>query len=245
MPGLPTLVLVHGGTFTSLMWSDVRAHLRAPSIAVDLPGRRYRPADLGRVGREDWVRSVVADLDAVGLDSAVLVGHSSAGYVIPGVAATRPAVVRGLVFVAATVPAEGMRPVDFLRPDLHRLAVDTRDVVVEQATGRTLGGLVDGEPPVDTDLEIVENGPRLGLEAPGPLFEPFSWAGFPSQLPRLFVRCSADRVITPEMVETMVANMGGAEIVDVEAGHSVARTAPAELASVLDRFARRLADTGS
>ena len=41
-----TAVLVHGGTFTSTMWDGVRSHLSVRSLAVDLPGRRYKPADL-------------------------------------------------------------------------------------------------------------------------------------------------------------------------------------------------------
>lgn len=229
-----TLVLVHGGTFTSVMWDGVVERLSAPSLAVDLPGRRYRPADLGRVTREDWVASVCDDIEAAGLDDVVLVGHSSGGYVIPGVAARLGTRVQALVFVAATVPAEGRAPVDFLRPDLRSLAIDTRDVVVADATGRTLGGLRPGEPPIDTALEVVENGPRLGLEAPGPLFETFTWRGFPRAPARTYVRCLRDKVITSEMVETMVANMGGADVVDIDAGHSVAMSAPAELAAVLD-----------
>lgn len=240
MDRVPTLVLVHGGTFTSCMWDDVLAELTRPAVTIDLPGRRYRPADLGRVGRADWVRSAVADLDESGLDDVVLVGHSSAGYVIPGIATARPGVVRGLVFVAATVPAEGRRPVDFLRDDLRTLALDTRDFVSGQAAGKTIGGLRPGEEPIVTDLEIVENGPRMGLEAPGPLFEPFTWEGFPAHLPRFFVRCRHDRVITPEMVDVMVANMGGAEILDVDAGHRVAATAPAELAARLEACAARV-----
>jgi len=234
-----TIALVHGGTFTSVMWDGVVEHLSTPSLAVDLPGRRYKPADLGLVTRDDWVRSACGDIEAAGLDDVVLVGHSSGGYVIPGVAARLGERIRGLVFVAATVPAEGRAPVDFLRPDLRSLAVETRDLVVTSATGRTLGGLRPNEPPIETDLQVVENGPRMGLEAPGPLFETFTWLGFPRALPRTYVRCLRDKVIPPELVETMVANMGGADVVDIDAGHSVATSAPAELAALIDSCAER------
>jgi len=235
----PTVVLVHGGTFTSRMWDGVREHLRSPSLAVDLPGRRYKPADLGVVKRQDWVDSVICDIQKEGLSDVVLVGHSSGGYVIPGVAtglgAGERARVRSLVFVAATVPAEGKRPVDFLRPDLRTLAVETTDVVILSAKGRTLGGFEEDEHPVETNFEIVENGPRMGLEAPGPLFDSFSWKGFPSHLPRYFVRCTRDKVIPPELVEVMIDNMGGATVIDLYAGHSAARTHPQALAAAIDQ----------
>jgi len=231
-------VLVHGGTLTSTMWDPVRAHLRAPSFAVDLPGRRYKPADLGKVTIADWVASVVADIDEAGLTQVVLVGHSSGGYVLPGVAAAlvaRPApVVRGLVFVSATVPADGERPLDYLRDDIRTLASDHREMTMDSARGKTIGGLRPGEPPIETDLEIVENGPRMGLEAPLVLFEQVSWAGFPAELPRVYVRALRDKVIPPELADRMIAAMGGAQAVDLDAGHRSYDTHPDELAAVID-----------
>lgn len=218
------------------MWDDVGRHLRSPWLAVDLPGRRYRPADLSRVTRDDWILAVQHDIEA--LDDVVLVGHSSGGYVIPGVAARTPEKVRRLVFVAATVPAEGTRPVDYLKPVLKEMTRDSERYLYESTAGRTIGGLRAGEAPVDTELEVVENGPRLGHEAPGPLFAPFTWEGVPRLLPRTFVRCLRDRVIPPELVELMVANMGGADVIDIDAGHDVAAEAPEALAAVLDELTR-------
>jgi pimeloyl-ACP methyl ester carboxylesterase len=234
-----TLVLVHGGTVTSTMWDPVLPHLRAPAIAPDLPGRRHHPADLGRVARADWSAAVADAVVARDLADVVLVGHSSGGYVIPGTAALVPDRVRRLVFIAATVPSEGTRPVDHLKARLTQLALDTEDAMRAGAAGRTLGGLRPGEPPIDTDLEIVENEGRMGLDAPNPLFEPFTWAGVPRAVPRTFVRCVHDRVVTPELVDVMLENMGGAELVDVEAGHEVTYEAPEALAAILDDLADR------
>ncbi|HEY1446082.1 MAG TPA: alpha/beta hydrolase [Acidimicrobiales bacterium] len=232
-------VLLHGGTLTSTMWDPVRSQMAAPSIAVDLPGRRYRPADLAEVTIGDWVSSVVADIEEAALTEMVLVGHSSGGYVLPGVAATLAArstpALRGLVFVSATVPADGERPIDYLRDDIQTLASDHRDLTLESARGRTIGGLRPGEPPIETNLEIVENGPRMGLEAPGVLFEAVSWTGFPADVPRVYVRALRDNVIPPELADRMIAAMGGATVIDLEAGHRSYETNPAELAAVIDK----------
>jgi pimeloyl-ACP methyl ester carboxylesterase len=238
-----TAVLIHGGTLTGLMWEGVRQHLSVPSMAVDLPGRRYRPADLGTVTRGDWVESVYADIIASGFEEVALVGHSSAGYVMPGVAA-RLARSGGprlacLVFVSATVPSEGAAPVDYLRPDIRELAESTRDQVTAMALGRTLGGYGPAEEPVPTELEVVENGPRMGLEAPRPLFEKMSWEGFPTAVPRFYVRCFRDSVIPPDLADVMVENMGGATVVDLDAGHTSFRTHPEELAAVIDACLRQ------
>jgi pimeloyl-ACP methyl ester carboxylesterase len=231
-------VLVHGGTLTSTMWDSVRGRMAAPSLAVDLPGRRYKPADLAQVTIGDWVNSVVADIEQSGLTEVVLVGHSSGGYVLPGVAAALAArpepLLQGLVFVSATVPAHGERPLDYLRDDIRTLASDHRELTLDSARGRTIGGLRPGEPPIETDLEIVENGPRMGLEAPRVLFEPVSWTGFPPEVPRVYVRGLRDKVIPPELADRMIAAMGGAEVIDLDAGHRSYDTHPGELAAVID-----------
>jgi pimeloyl-ACP methyl ester carboxylesterase len=235
-------VLVHGGTLTSTMWEPVRSRLASPSLAVDLPGRRYKPADLAEVTIGDWVTSVVTDIEEAGLTEVVLVGHSSGGYVLPGVAAALAArsvpVLQGLVFVSATVPAHGERPLDYLRDDIRILASDHRELTLESARGRTIGGLRPGEPPIETDLEIVENGPRMGLEAPLVLFEPVSWTGFPTEVPRVYVRALRDKVIPLELADRMITAMGGAEVIDLDAGHRSYDTHPAELAAVIDDFSR-------
>jgi pimeloyl-ACP methyl ester carboxylesterase len=236
---MATLVLVHGGTVTSRMWDPVLPFLRSPALAVDLPGRRYRPADLGAITRADWIEAVACEVDEAGLDDVVLVGHSSGGYVIPGAAARLGAGrVRHLVFIAATVPAEGRRPLDYLKPKLFEIASTTERFQRERASGSTLGNLRPGEPPIDTDLTIVENEGTYGLEAPGPLFEPFTWAGVPSpsKVPRTYVRCTQDRTIPADIAEPMIALLE-AKVVDIDAGHMVSDDAPAELAALLDGFA--------
>jgi pimeloyl-ACP methyl ester carboxylesterase len=233
-----TLLLVHGGTVTSTMWDPVLPHLRTPALAVDLPGRRYNPADLGTITRKDWVSSVVAAIVERDLDHVVLVGHSSAGYVIPEVAGGLPDRVSHLVFVAATVPADGMRPVDFIKPRLRDLAIDHVDSVREMAAGKTLGGLRPGEPPIVTGLEVVENDPRMGLEAPGPLHETYDgWHTIPPGMPKTFIRCAQDRVVKAELVEVMLGHMGEVTLHDIDAGHDVASEAPENLARLLDDIA--------
>jgi pimeloyl-ACP methyl ester carboxylesterase len=231
-------VLVHGGTLTSTMWDPVRSAMASPSVAVDLPGRRYKPADLAEVTIADWVASVVADIEEAGCQDVVLVGHSSGGYVLPGVAAalasrSGPAL-QGLVFVSATVPAHGERPLDYLREDIRTLASDHRELTLDSARGRTIGGLRPGEPAIETNLEIVENGPRMGLEAPLVLFEPVSWTGFPVDVPRVYVRALRDKVIPPELADRMITAMGGAKVIDLDAGHRSYDTHPTELAAVID-----------
>ena len=119
---LPALVLVHGGAHAGDCWDLTinEIHRLAPELdvlAVDLPGRREKPGDLRTLTIEDWVNSVVADVDADGLDDVVIVGHSMAGVTVPGVVTKLGASrVREMIFAAACVPAEGSAMVDVVAP---------------------------------------------------------------------------------------------------------------------------------
>src|ERR1700722_4241358 len=79
-----SIVLIHGGSTTGRYWDLVSAALTHPALAVDLPGRGGRPADLLTVTLEDAVASVTRDTEALGTE-VVLVAHSSGGLVVPGV----------------------------------------------------------------------------------------------------------------------------------------------------------------
>lgn len=110
---MPTAVLVHGAGHDSTVWDGVRAALSHPSVAVDLPGRRSRPADITRVTVASAAASVAAD--APGGD-VVLVGHSVAGTVLPSVAALLGDRVRHLVFVAGITGPDGEPPMELFLP---------------------------------------------------------------------------------------------------------------------------------
>ena len=201
-------------------------HLSTP-LAVDLPGRRYHPADLAAVSVDDWVASLCGDIAAAGLDDVVLVAHSSGGYVLPGCTGAPDRRATGRAGGHATRAGVHLRHGAGRRDESGRLPARRRlppwpwrptDAMVARAAGTTIGGLRAGEPPIETELAIVENGPRMGVEAPR-LLEPVSWAGFPTGVSRTFVRCRRDKVIPPELADQMVANMGGATVVDFDGGH--------------------------
>jgi len=64
---LPGLVLVHGGAHAADCWDLTVEELRRqapdlPVLAVDLPGRAGKPADLASVSIGDCVESVVRTL---------------------------------------------------------------------------------------------------------------------------------------------------------------------------------------
>lgn len=103
VPSRP-LVLLHGQPGSGRDWQAVQEHLEGDFVvtAVDRPGYGSDPAPGG--GFEVNAAAVVADLDARGIDRAVLVGHSYGGGVALATALAAPERVEALVLVASVGP---------------------------------------------------------------------------------------------------------------------------------------------
>ncbi|MET0824955.1 MAG: alpha/beta fold hydrolase, partial [Acidimicrobiales bacterium] len=83
---MTTALLIHGGASTARFWDRVVERVGRAAVAVDLPGRRDRPADLMTVTLDDGAASVAADLAAASPEGpVVVVAHSSGGLVVPRV----------------------------------------------------------------------------------------------------------------------------------------------------------------
>lgn len=109
------IVFVHGGKHDSRYWRPTMDVIteRAPTVqleAVDLPGRQGVPGDMSLAG---CVESAVEQINATGMNSMILVGHSLAGVVVPGIATQLGQQrVRKIVAVACCVPPEGKATAD-------------------------------------------------------------------------------------------------------------------------------------
>ena len=109
----PPVALVHGAAGSHLDWApDLRRLPGARVIALDLPGHGKSTAP-GRDTIGAYARDVVALLDALSIDRAVIVGHSMGGAVAQQIALDWPARVAGLVLLGTG----SKLPVDPTLPD--------------------------------------------------------------------------------------------------------------------------------
>lgn len=115
----PPAVLLHGQPGNSADWSPVTDRLRGRLrvIAPDRPG--YGRTGGRAAGFRENAEAVVALLDRLGVDSAVVAAHSWASGVALAMAAAFPERVRALVLAAPVAP--GMPPDPFDRLLAHRL----------------------------------------------------------------------------------------------------------------------------
>lgn len=95
----PAVVLVHGAGGSHLHWPGPLRRLPDVRVyALDLPGHG-RSGGEGREYVEAYAADVVGFLDALGLEAAILIGHSMGGAIVQRVALDEPRRVAGLVLV--------------------------------------------------------------------------------------------------------------------------------------------------
>ncbi len=230
-------VLVHGGGLDSSCWERLVPLLNGAAYAVDLPGRGVRPADLSRVTVADFADAVTREILYRDLTEVVLVGHSLAGITLPRVAARAGARLRRLVFVSCVVPPHGVSVADVLHtlsPTVAEVAAHIGDDVVG-ADGTLHSDLATAM--FCNDMNHEQRAftlARLVPEAMGVISEPADLSGLREPVPRTYLRLLQDASVTPDAQDQMAANLGNAEIVDLDAGHMAMISRPAELARILN-----------
>lgn len=228
----PTIVLVHGSGHTARVWGDVQAHLRHRSVAVDLPGRADRVADIADVALEAAAASLAADVEASTEGTLVLVGHSAGGIVLPALAARLGSRVAHLVFVAGLSAKHGETVMRTVRPDAEAMLADR--LVAMRA--ESVGCMLDPDPSIP-NVRAIDAKTAAPLDSLNYMEHTVSWDGVPAALPRTFVRCMRDRIQPRALQAALIENCGATDVIDLESGHTPAVAVPAELAAILDRVA--------
>jgi pimeloyl-ACP methyl ester carboxylesterase len=237
------MVLVHGGEGTRIHWWQqvpvLAEHYRC--LTYDMRGFGSSPAGDAHLSDNPLRDDLLGLLAHVGIERAILVGHSMGGLAVSGVSQAHPERVRGLVMsdspfnfataalaewagqMAEKIPAgfnvfEHLYTPDFAsrRPDLYYLynALNRLSIDEEMARGTAAYEAWAAQPLVD-------------------------YRDFP--VPTLFIVGTADELTLPWLVRATAEAVGGAQLVEVPgAGHSAyAEQAEAFNAAVL-RFCRAL-----
>jgi pimeloyl-ACP methyl ester carboxylesterase len=239
-----TYVLIHGGGSTSRFWDRLLPYLEGTVLAVDLPGRADKTADLATLSVEDEAASVVADIEEASLGGPIiLVAHSSGGLVVPDVVAALDGLVSAVVLNAALVPLEGGRGIDCMK-ERHREGL-LLTVSAAQRDGRviTLPGppsdsesfrrAYGGDPLDDDTLSFMVDPLRCVEDTVHHYFQPVHWSKV-ADIPITYVLNERDRPVLPEAQEEMVQRLPPpVTLVRVDSGHLLPVTAPALFGDIL------------
>ena len=242
-----TLVLIHGGGATGAFWDCLVPFLDAPPLAVDLPGRRGRPAALETLTVDEDVASVVADVEAgAPLGPVTLVAHFSGGLVVPGVVAALDGRITGVVLNAALVPAEeecGIACMQERYRDGLRLAVAAAE---QEGRSTTLPAPSDpealrrsygGDPLSDATPAFVADPEPSVADTVHHYLQPVGWSAA-AGIPMTYVLNERDRPVRPDMQEVMVRRLlPPVEVIRLASGHLLPVTSPAVFAQIVNRVA--------
>ncbi len=225
-----TIVLVHGAGCTGDVWHGVRQHLQHPSMAVDLPGRRNRPAPLAQVTIHAAATSAADDVEDATDGRVVLVGHSAGGIVLPALAARLGDRVAHLVFVAGLCARDGERVITAVRPD----AEPAMAAHLDEMRAQHPRGMLDPDPAL-IDMTTLDEATAMPMDSLNYMSQRVSWRGVADGIPRTFVRPLRDRIQPRDLQAQLIEHCGATAVIDIDSGHTPALARPVELAKLLDR----------
>ena len=179
-----------------------------------------------------FVASAVADIEGAGLDDLVVVGHSLAGLVVPGIVAKLGATrVREMVLLAAFVPPQGLSVVDTLRGPLAPLARSAR-TVQRSSIPRALARYAFCNGMTREQREMTLS--RLCGEAASVIFESVDRRDLPGDVPRTWIMTLRDRALSTRQQLTAIESLGGVDtMICIDGCHDVMVSDPAGLAGIL------------
>ena len=239
-----TYVFVHGGGSTARFWDRLLPCVDGPALAVDLPGRNGKHADLATLSVDDEVASVIADIEAAPIaDPIVIVAHSSGGLVVPGVVTGLGDRVARIVLSAALVPEEGGCGIDCMKPRHREGLVASVEAARRDGTVITLPGppadpesfrdAYGGDPLDDDTLAFVLDPLRCVPDTVHHYFQPVHWSAA-AHVPVTYVLNTRDRPIPSETQEAMVKRLPSTtKVLRFDTGHLPPVTHPHEFARVL------------
>ena len=232
------LVLIHGACHDSRCWAPTVtaiAHRRAdvPVLAVDLPGRGRSPVPLGCVDVARCVDEVVRQIDDADLDDVILVGHSLAGVIMPGVAiALGSHRVRRLVFLTCAVPPEGGSVLDVLRGPLRWIAAAAARRRSPTSLPPFVAVAAFGNGMDRSQRRVIAD--SLCPEAGWLLSENVSRRDLDPAIPRTWIMTGRDHGMTPAQQRRSIQNLGGVdECIPLDAPHDAMVSHPDDLAEIL------------
>ena len=228
-------VLIHGAWHGGWCWEGVISELQkaghtaeAPTMPGNGPGQ-----DRSKIRFEDYVKTIVDALQRQAVPS-VLVGHSSAGFLLQASAPKGPDKISHLVFLNAFIVPDGKSQFDLVPPEASqgmtaaaKASPDNSVPVIEDFVRNML---MAGESKEKQDALLKRLVPQ-----PLALFTTPVKTGDFSKLPtpKSVVFCKRDASLPPGAYLGMAQGLGKFNLLEVEGGHEALYTDPATVAKGL------------
>jgi pimeloyl-ACP methyl ester carboxylesterase len=230
-----TFLLIHGSWHGGWAWDSVVRELSEKGHSAHAPTLAGHGSWATRQGikHEDCVDSVVTYLEQKGLTGIVLVGHSFGGTVVQRVAQRVASRVARMVFVDALVLADGQCVFDNVPTEM----VEAFNTLAAASSDNTM--LIPWEVWRDNFMQDAPESEaqsvweRLSPEPNQVNLDKLDLRGFCSlATPRSFIYCRQDKALPPKYFHPkMSSRLGKFKLLEMDGGHEVMFTRPAELAA--------------
>jgi pimeloyl-ACP methyl ester carboxylesterase len=231
---MASFVLIPGAMHGRWTWDRVVPLLEAAGhavIAPDLPGMGTNMAipveDVTLADWGDFVAGLVREAhDRTGAP-VVLAGHSRGGLVIGEAAERVPGLLAGLIYVTALIvpPGQCLADVSGHRPDPAAPPLDPAQLAA-LARAQFYSGCTPGD--ADWAIARLHREPMQVMHTPATVTHE-RWG----RVPRAFIECSEDRVLTLEKQRAMQAAAPCDPVLTLAADHSPFLCAPGPLAGAM------------
>jgi pimeloyl-ACP methyl ester carboxylesterase len=249
-PALPAAVFIHGAQNDHSVWalqSRYLAHHGFGVLAVDLPGhgRSSGPALASVEEMADWLLAV---LDAAGVASALLVGHSMGSLIALEASRRAPDRVTGLALLGTTYPMKVSDALLETSMNDEQAAIDMVNIWSHASIAQKPSSPAPGFSVMGGARRLMQ---RMSQLNPGHLFHTDfaacnayangQAAAEAVRCPVLFVFGSKDMMTPPRSTKLLTASIAHGKVVTVDAGHSMMAEQPDAVLDALYAFARGIA----
>ena len=229
-----TFVLIHGSWHGGWAWESVVRELYGRGHRAYAPTMAGHGPEAMRLGitHRDCVGSIVNYVDEQALNDVVLVGHSFGGTVVQGVVQHIANRITRMVFLDALLLTDGQCVFDTLPTDMvgafNTLAAASsentmlipweiwRDSFMQDASESEARSVWERLSPEPNQVNIDKLDLRVFYSLP---------------IPRSFIWCRQDKALPPGSFHpTMSSRLGKFDLIEMDGGHEVMFTRPAELA---------------
>ena len=236
MDARPSILLIHGACHGCWCWNYLTPLLEERGYdvhTIDLPGRLPSPAWGWRLRLEDQARAIVAKAAAIN-HPVIALAHSMGGIPMSAAAELEPTLFRRLVYLSAYLPADGDRLVTLGGRDKNSR-------VAEATRSSTLKGFISVKPEKSGAIfygdcsaeQIAWANARLVKEPLRPAFDKIKLTDRFAAVPRSYIRCTFDRVVSASFQEEMVSARPCEKMAVLESSHSPFFSMPEFLADAI------------
>lgn len=231
-------ILVHGAWEESGMWDHVSPILQQNGhtvTAIDLPGHGANKQSDSVVTTRSYIQALIDVIEPLDYP-VILVGHSMNGALISHVAEQIPEKIERLIYVTAFLLKNGGSVLEAMESDVDGEALpyilysDDQAFATLPETALRRIGLHDVD---KSEIQRI-----LPMMAEWQATEPFmtkvvlNEESFGS-VPKTYVRTNIDKMISPALQDTMIANWEVDSVFELTSGHFPTSSVPKELAEVL------------